>query len=780
MNKERYPIIKFSHRKQDNLRTEGGGSSKVPSWVLDEQHLQDKSQELISDLNSLKYHIGEYPSHIPHAIEVSFIDDAKAKSHQSLIISMFKVSPESGQIGMSGENSILVNMDSEISLNRVISNVQDLNRYRNQISAITSINVYEPKIIENSEINEDVYKMSFLDFQDAEKNNEIHEYILTELREHKITFNERVYNEEEKIIEITEHEFDRLQFLKKLPIKSLEPIEKTQFPFPVIDFLNEDKLEVGEYNSNIKYPVVGLLDSGVAINKYTDGWVIKGRGCAYREDQLDTNHGTFIATLLIHGNEINNCEDYSFKGCTIIDVPVVPMGGIDEITLVNNIRDAVEQNPEVNVWNLSVSLKGEIASDRFSNFAVSLDKIQDEFNVIICKSAGNDSSFYNNDEAGLLSVGAESIRAVTVGSLNRGNDEYGFCRKNYPAPYSRTGRGPGFIIKPELVHFGGDVIATVEKPRTREDFREVSEIGISSDERLATHVGTSFSTPKVAKNIAELSEGLRSEFNPLLLKALLTHSAGYAENLNISGEERLLKMGYGKPLNSRDILVASSPYSTTLVLQGNLRKGEKIDIMDFPYPKNLIEAGKYKGQIKATLVYNNFLEADLGPEYCQSDIKLRFGTYSEKFDRDLSKQTILNPIGRKNATNLLNKGLYSKKIIKANEKYATERMLIQYGDKYYPVKKFAADLSELKNSVSEESLDHSKSWFLYLEGQYRDFILKKYDRESKVLSMDYCVVITISDPDYKEDVYMGTIRELESNNFVYDDIEISSNIDINF
>ena len=44
---------------------------------------------------------------------------------------------------------------------------------------------------------------------------------------------------------------------------------------------------------------------------------------------------------------------------------------------------------KIKIWSLSISIIREISDDDFSDFAKALDYIQDKYNVVICKSAGN-------------------------------------------------------------------------------------------------------------------------------------------------------------------------------------------------------------------------------------------------------------------------------------------------------------------------------------------------------------------------------------------------------
>ncbi len=458
-----------------------------------------------------------------------------------------------------------------------------------------------------------------------------------------------------------------------------------------------------------------------------------------------------------------------------MDVPIIPSWNIDEKILIDNIEKAIEKNPEIKIWNLSISIQGEIKENEFSTFAIELDRIQKHYNVLICKSAGNDIAFLTGGEPGKLSIGADSVRAITVGSLNRNTDKFNITKKDHPAPYSRIGRGPSYIIKPEVVHYGGDLFALNEEPRGREEYETVDSIGISVNGEKMQEPGTSFSTPKIAKNISELKSLTESE-DLLMLKAMLIHSARYSELINIDDETCLQKMGFGKPSTAYQIINEPNDHSITLMLRETLRKGTLIDIMDFPYPSNLVEDGYFKGRMIVTLVYDPHLRKDLGSEYGQSNMELKFGTFDEKEDAE-GQRAIFNPIKRKGSQNILLESLYSKVKQKENEGYNYERTLIKYGDKYYPVKKYACDLNEF-TEANKKHINNDKHWFLYLNSQYRDYILKENMREKKELETEFCVFITIYDPDQKENIYNRTIHQLESNGFVYDEVSLNTEVEI--
>lgn len=70
------------------------------------------------------------------------------------------------------------------------------------------------------------------------------------------------------------------------------------------------------------------------------------------------------------------------------------------------------------------------------------------------------------------------------------------------------------------------------------------------------------------------------------MKTLLIHSANYGENVKLSQSEKLSQMGFGKPKNVKEILY-NNPNEITLILRDTIRKGQFIEILDFPFPEGL-------------------------------------------------------------------------------------------------------------------------------------------------------------------------------------------------
>lgn len=414
---------------------------------------------------------------------------------------------------------------------------------------------------------------------------------------------------------------------------------------------------------------------------------------------------------------------------------------------------------KVKVWNLSVSITRPVVDTKFSDFAIALDSIQDKYNVLICKSAGNCRNFENNYPKGRIHEGADSVRSLVVGSVAHDKGQYDYAE---------------YIIKPEVSHYGGNAGVTPSGETVTTGVKSFSKDG-----KMATGVGTSFSTPRVTALAAGIQQELSEEFDPLLIKALITHSASYPKEMTVPVTERAKQVGFGIPKNVPDIIY-NSPYEATLILRDSLAKGDKIDIMDFPMPQCLLKDGYYTGQIIATLVYDPVLDPSQGIEYCQSNIDVKFGSYDTKEERDTSKRHILNPVGRKGSQNLLLGTVYSKNKMKekSSEFALKERLLIQYADKYYPVKKYAVDLSELTEKKKIEYLSPDKKWFLFLQGVYRDHIERMAQIESFALTQEFCLILTIRDPNQKEHVYDEVTQKLDEYNFWHSNIRVATDVNI--
>lgn len=527
------------------------------------------------------------------------------------------------------------------------------------------------------------------------------------------------------------------------------------------------------------YPIVGVLDSGISKIPHLTPWIYEKSFTKVPKDFIDNTHGTFVSSIILYPDELEQKGQVGTDGCYLLDATVFPdskKDAIMESELIEHIREAIDKHHEdVKIWNLSLGTNIEADLHVFSYFGRALDEIQERYNVIICKSAGNCTNFSLGTPVSRISNSADSVRSLVVGSLAHNKKANDHAAVDNPSPFSRIGKGPASINKPDLTQIGGNAgIDPLTNKITKTGVTSFSPTG-----NLVTDVGTSFSTPRITSLLAGLSVKINEPYNPLLLKALAIHSAKYPRALNIPAAEKLKYVGYGMP-SELDQIIYNDPYEITLVLQDSLIKGEWIEIPDFPFPSTLVHNGYFYGEVILTVVSAPRLSESQGAEYCQSNLEVRLGTY-DTLVTDRKGRFVKNEIGLSpNSCNVLldsNYGsAYKKNFI---GEFARERTLIKYGDKYQPVKKYAVNLEEMTAANKVNKLAASKKWYLQIEGFYRDFIVERADKDAEELSQDFCLIVTIRDNKRKHQVYDLSTKLLNDNGFIHSNINIRSRVQIN-
>lgn len=774
---ERLPIKFFSKRTEDEMRVEGGGNGELPAFVLKNELLFQKANQLSSSFDSIVNNIvWSQRNNVPTVIEAKLNTDALAKSHRGKINALFAGNKNNNVIGLSNENTVRVMLKDQVTVSEIKKRFSQPNKYAYEISCIDEINIFSPKLERTDET--EYYKVKLLNFQDYALNNVLSKRFEHYLAQNNIEYKKTRYSADLEIFKIKNITPLILDSLLKSEVfdltEEIVPMPKVALELDTLKTLPTFQVITPDLDDT--YSVVGVLDTGIEKNSYLTPW-ITGKESHYPESVITPSHGTKVASIITYGDILQGEEVVGNKHVKVFDATVFPDTSketIDEDDLIGNIQEIVRNNcKDIKIWNLSISITREICYDKFSDFAIALDSLQDECNVLICKSAGNCTNFVTRNPIGHLHEGADSVRSLVVGSLAYSSEAGDISPKNTPSPFSRIGPGPAYIVKPDLVHFGGN--AGMD---SNGNIVETGNLTIGMGEKTVYSSGTSFSTPRVAALAAELTNNIKEDFDPLLIKSLIIHSCNYPSEIIMPITERTKYTGFGKPMLANQILY-NSPSEVTLILRDTLAKGQYIDIKDFPMPDCLIKDGYYTGQIIATLVYDTVLEGSQGFEYCQSNMDLKFGSYDEKKKRDTTRRTILNPVGKEGSKNIFLESFYSKRkqSENANKDFAIkERLLIQYGDKYYPVKKYAVDLSEVTETNREKFLTSDKHWFLYMDGVYRNFSEQKAAMNNYELSQEFCLVITLRDPDGKADVYNGVTQKLDEYNFWHSNIKLDTNI----
>lgn len=230
-----------------------------------------------------------------------------------------------------------------------------------------------------------------------------------------------------------------------------------------------------------------------------------------------------------------------------------------------------------------------------------------------------DDHFGEGDTLGLIAVGndgnkpwpssriqvpSDCVNALSIGASDDVTE--GWSR----APYSSYGPGrqPGFI-KPDLVSFGGIL---------GNEFNVVS-----SNNSLEKILGTSFSTPSVARQAAGLKAYFGNDLSPMAVKALLIHTAD-------KGNNETHHVGWGRVEENIDQIVTCGKGVVRILYQGKLEPG-KVLRAPIPLPEE-----KLNGMIniRATFCYGCKTDPNTPGEYTRAGLNIRFRPNKNKFGND--------------------------------------------------------------------------------------------------------------------------------------------------
>ncbi len=495
------------------------------------------------------------------------------------------------------------------------------------------------------------------------------------------------------------------------------------------------------------YPIVGIIDSGIAKgHKYLEPWIYQ-REIYVPEEYQNNDHGTFVAGILEYGNILNGTgkTQQHFK---ILDVVVIPNSDpekgltdfLTEDVLIETLYDVVSRYcKDVKVWNMSLGtcqVCGEIISD----LAVVIDQIQDKYGVEFIIAAGNYTTrplrawppVDNLSDADRITTPADSVRAISVGSIaNIGIP--GFVTENMPSPFSRKGPGANFLIKPDVVYYGGNCTNELVCKGT-------GVVSFDTSGSIVEDIGTSFAAPSITALYAAIRNGVIEDNSREYSKAFLIHSAEIPEPVKNQTTEYHKYFGYGLPQQSVEDIITCEKSSVTLIFSGKLYTGTFIEFNDFPFPKSLLKNGKWCGEIKMTLAYTPKLNPSYGQEYCRANIDAHFGTYD-----------YINEEG--NVQGFSSEVPLDKKWDKKYEKSRVEN-----GFKWNPLKSYSRRF--IKGI-------EARPWRLMIDSCAR--LGDDYDGQNFVL------LITIIDPA-KNDIYTEIIQMLRERGYIYNDVKLNNNI----
>lgn len=493
----------------------------------------------------------------------------------------------------------------EISINKLNKAIYVLDRYYNgsiNNNGLKEINKIKNKI-ENIGLKKSVFNDIIVDSYSVEKfdildnsSNVKDEYIIT------------LYNTGNTIedimqkLEISHNDFAKLddntirigpEDLTKLKNKApyLIAMATTDISKFTLEDFKESKNAGGvKIPLPTNEPTIGVIDTLFDERVYFKEWVdnIELLDKDIPRDSRDYIHGTGVTSIIVDGPTINPKLDDGCGRFKVRHFGVAKNGANSSFSIMRDIKNIVESNKDIKVWNLSLGSNLEINTNFISPEAALLDQLQYENDVIFVIAGTNK----NSDEAIKIGSPADSINSIVVNSVNFNGDK---------ATYSRKGKVLSFFNKPDICYYGGDI-----------------DEGIKTCTGMGEHItmGTSYAAPWITRKMAYLiyKVGLTRE----TAKALLIDSATKWQNIDELESEYI---GFGiVPIRIEDI-INSSKDEIKFYIEGI---SELYDTYTHNIPVPLYK-DKYPFIAKATLCYFPKCSRNQGVDYTNTELDIYFG-----------------------------------------------------------------------------------------------------------------------------------------------------------
>lgn len=519
-------------------------------------------------------------------------------------------------------------------------------------------------------------------------------------------------------------------------------------PFPEYRLVRTASLPVVVLDQNrlppplpgVDYGIVGVVDTGTdPKNDILQPWVMLRHDLVPPKLQCN-DHGSFVAGLVAGSRALNGGNDcFPSSQCQIVDFVAIPGTGlIEEKELVHAIDIALETYKFVRVWNISLGQTTPCNDNSFSLLAEALDERAIKHNVLFVVAAGNTEKGHLRpwpppvppvSERDRICPPADSVLALTVGSLAHLASKTSCVPVDQPSPFSRRGPAPAYITKPELTHYGGNC-------HHDGSCRQTGVLSVNDKMQLAEDAGTSFACPIVASMAGELFRELYlgdEAPDATLVKGLLIHSA----LIRNAPHKWINYRGVGVPADV-DEIISCKKSSATVIIQVDVDPKSDFGKRPFPMPKCLTREGNFEADLYITLLYTPPVDRKFGFEYCRTNIKVSFGT--EEFDFKKGKAVYdrrVSPLGSKKH------GLI-------------EKDLIAHGHKWCPMKLYYSRVKRPSNA----------EWRLTLD------VTNRADFDGGPVKA--ILILTIADPIRKADVYRDLVEDMNKANWEASDLHVRS------
>lgn len=372
-------------------------------------------------------------------------------------------------------------------------------------------------------------------------------------------------------------------------------------------------------------PVVVVLDSGVQFpDDFSD--LVPVHWKATGVSGQGTPHGTEVASKVVFAHiGLQLDETYLTARAKVIDCDIYGAeNSVSQEDMAQRIEEAVVTFHDVaKIYNLSSNIPRAIEGDELSILGYQLDSLMKKYHVKFVISAGNHKlaktansleDIFDDTDARIAEP-ADAMLGITVGAIAGVDNVNTFSKRNEPTAYTRIGPGFAGYYKPDLIAYGGNLNKDLSIMRT-DPFSFV----IIPDGKLGLDVGTSFTAPVVAGDLAEVAANIPGH-DILLAEAILYNGAEQfwdkkdIKKDNLKKDAKFMGYQFGRGLSNPDNCSFSSPHKVTFLRTGSLKKKTK-EHVKFLMPEVQAQLkGNNTTRITVTCITDAPIDKTKGDEY---------------------------------------------------------------------------------------------------------------------------------------------------------------------
>jgi hypothetical protein len=409
--------------------------------------------------------------------------------------------------------------------------------------------------------------------------------------------------------------------------------EKDEIEIYTADLGSSSEIEFEALPPEPNSPTVGVIDSGIQENHRLLENAINGSISHIPIDSSTANyvnpngHGTRVAGAILYPNGISSLNFPYELPAFIRNLRVLDRSN----SLLHKypadlIETIVQENPDCELFNLSISSKAAFRKKHMSAWASTIDVLTHYEEVLFVLVTGNlyketikhyllngySYPDYLREPFCRIANPGQSAFGITVGSVNpsefEDDDWVSLGNKDDISAFSRIGLGIWDMIKPDVVEYGGCLVVSknslklvnVKTELSPELTRSTMYGGpaYSKDE-----VGTSFAAPKVTYILAQLKKIYPEETNNLLRALLIQGTRLPGRHFLQPSVDSLRNFGYGLP--SIDRVTRNTDHRVTFYNTAEI-KAEQAHVYKIDIPEELRRPeDEYDILFEITLAYTS-------------------------------------------------------------------------------------------------------------------------------------------------------------------------------